>query len=169
MNAEPQQMTLRDATRADWPAILALNDEAVQYTGAMDAARLEKLAAWACYLRVIEREGRIAAFLMGFREGTDYDSPNYIWFNRRFDKFHYVDRVIVAPEFRGQRLADRLYDDFEAFARTKGAPRILCEVNVEPPNPASLRFHARRGFREIGREPYGAAKIVAMFERSLNG
>ena len=157
---------VRDTTRADWPAILALNDEAVQYTGAMDAARLEMLAGWACYLRVIERDGRIVAFLMGFREGSGYDSPNYIWFNKRFDKFHYVDRVVVAPEFRGQRLADRLYDDFETTARANGSPRVVCEVNVEPPNLSSLRFHERRGFSEIGRQPHGA-KTVAMLERLL--
>lgn len=157
---------LREATRADWPSILALNEDAVQFTGAMNAPRLEKLAGWACYLCVVERAGRVAAFLMGFREGTPYDSPNYVWFCNRFDHFHYVDRVVVAPQFRGQRLADLLYDDFEAFARMNGAPRITCEVNADPPNESSLRFHARRGFTEIDRQPYGA-KIVAMFEKPL--
>ena len=157
---------LRDATRADWPPILALNHDAVQFTGVMDAARLENLANWACYLRVVERQGDVVAFLKGFREGTDYDSPNYQWFCERFDKFHYVDRVVVAPEVRGQRIADLLYDDFEAFARANRAPRIACEVNADPPNESSLRFHARRGFTEIDRQPYGA-KIVAMFEKPL--
>ena len=157
---------LRDANRADFPAILALNEEAVQFTGAMDEARLRKLAGWSCYMRLIEREGAVVAFLLGFCECTNYDSPNYIWFNRRFDKFHYVDRVVVAPEFRGQRLAGVLYDDFESFARTNGAPRVTCEVNADPPNESSLRFHARRGFTEIARQPYGS-KVVAMFERVL--
>ena len=132
----------------------------------MDAARLEKLTGWACYLRVVEHGGAVIAFLMGFREGTDYDSPNYIWFCERFAHFHYVDRVVVAPEFRGRGIADLLYDDFEAFARANGALRIACEVNVEPPNPVSLKFHDKRGFREVARKPY-AGKIVAMLEKSL--
>jgi uncharacterized protein len=158
---------IRDATRADWPAILALNEDAVRFTGVMDAARLEHLAALACYLRVIEEEGGVVGFLLGFREGTDYDSPNYIWFNSRFDKFHYVDRIVVAPESRGRGLADHLYDDFEAFARANGAPCITCEVNVEPPNPVSLKFHARRGFHEVGRQPYGPDKIVSLLQHVL--
>jgi predicted GNAT superfamily acetyltransferase len=29
-------------------------------------------------------------------------------------------RVVVSPEFRGRKLADCLYDDFESFARAKG-------------------------------------------------
>ena len=37
-----------------------------------------------------------------------------------------------------------------SYARAQGVPRITCEVNVEPPNPVSLKFHERRGFREIG-------------------
>jgi predicted GNAT superfamily acetyltransferase len=27
---------------------------------------------------------------------------------------------------------------------------LCCEVNVEPPNPGSLRFHERIGFAEVG-------------------
>jgi predicted GNAT superfamily acetyltransferase len=157
---------LRDATPGDWPAILALNEESVHFLSPMDTARLTQLAKAACYLRVIEEDGILAAFLLGFRKGADYDSPNFLWFDARFDDFVYVDRVVVSPEFRGRRLADRLYDDFETFARANGVARVTCEVNVEPPNPVSLRFHARRGFREVGREGY-AGKTVAMLERTL--
>lgn len=158
---------LRDAARSDWPSILALNAESVHFLSPMDEA---KLAAWAkasCYLRVVEQGGAVAAFLLGFRKDADYDSPNFLWFNERFDDFVYVDRVVVAPTFRGQKLADLLYDDFARFARERGIARITCEVNVEPPNPVSLRFHERRGFREIGRQPYGPGKIVSLLECPL--
>ena len=29
-----------------------------------------------------------------------------------------------------------------------------CEVNLAPPNPESLKFHARIGFREVGRQAF---------------
>jgi len=157
----------RDATRANWPAILALNEQSVEYLSPLDEPRLAQLASAACTFRVVEIGGTIAAFLLGFRKGANYDSPNFLWFNTRFDDFFYVDRVVVAPEFRGQKLADRLYDDFESAARAAGVTRITCEVNIEPPNPASLRFHERRGFREIGHQPYGDKKTVAMFLHEL--
>lgn len=161
------QMILRNAKHADWPAILTLNEQSVEYLSPMDEPRLAQLASAAYYFRVVEIDGTIAGFLLGFRKGANYDSPNFLWFNSRFDDFFYVDRVVVAPEFRGQKLADRLYDDFESAARAAGVSRITCEVNIAPPNPASLRFHERRGFREIGRQPYGDRKIVAMFAREL--
>ena len=158
---------LRDATPSDWPAIVALNEADVHFLSPLDAARLTQLAAVACYLRVVEEQGTVAAFLLGFAAGADYDSPNYRWFNARYDAFLYVDRIVVAPAFRGRKLAGRLYDDFEAAARASGAPRIVCEVNIAPPNPASLAFHARRGFREIGRIPYGEGKTVSLLQFDL--
>jgi len=160
-------MILRDATPADWPSILDLNEESVHFLSPMDEARLAQLAAASCYLRVGEEEGAVAAFLLGFAKGADYDSPNYRWFDSRFDAFFYVDRVVVAPAFRGRRLADLLYDDVARSARACGLSIIVCEVNVAPPNPASLAFHARRGFIEIGRQPYGEDKVVALLRRDL--
>lgn len=155
---------LRDATRSDFPAILALNDDSVHFLSPLDEARLTQLAKASCTLRVIEEGGTVAAFLLGFRKGADYDSPNFLWFDARFDDFIYVDRVVVSPEFRGRKLAGILYDDFESYARARGVPRITCEVNVEPPNPVSLKFHARRGFREIGQIPYGPGKTVVLLQ-----
>ncbi|HUB85153.1 MAG TPA: GNAT family N-acetyltransferase [Rhizomicrobium sp.] len=158
---------LRDATKSDFPAILALNAESVHFLSPLDDARLAALAKAACYFRVVEDGGAVAAFLLGFRKGAGYDSPNFLWFDARFDDFVYVDRVVVSAEFRGRKLADRLYDDLESFARANGVDRVTCEVNVEPPNPVSLKFHARRGFREIGQIPYGPGKTVALLQCDL--
>jgi len=158
---------LRFRSSANLDAVLALNEQSVEYLSPLNEPRLTQLASAACHFRVIEIDQTIAAFLLGFRKGAAYDSPNFLWFDTRFDDFFYVDRVVVAPEFRGRKLADRLYDDFESAARAVGVTRITCEVNIEPPNPVSLRFHERRGFREIGRQPYGDRKIVAMFAREL--
>jgi hypothetical protein len=160
-------MLLRDARQSDFPAILALNAESVHFLSPLGEARLAALAKAACYLRVVEEGGAIAAILLGFRKGADYDSPNFLWFDERFDDFVYVDRVVVSPQFRGRKLADLLYDDFESFARANGVTRVTCEVNVEPPNPVSLKFHARRGFREIGQIPYGPGKTVALLQCDL--
>ncbi|HEY1838173.1 MAG TPA: GNAT family N-acetyltransferase [Rhizomicrobium sp.] len=154
-------LSIRDAGRSDWPTILALNEEAVHFLSPMDEALLAKFAEAARYLRVIDEDGALAAFLLAFRKGDDYAGTNFAWFAARFDDFLYVDRVVVAPAFRGRKLADVLYDDLETFARGTGVSRLTCEVNIAPPNPVSLRFHARRGFREVGQVPY-AAKTVAM-------
>jgi predicted GNAT superfamily acetyltransferase len=157
---------IRDAARSDWPAILSLNEAFVHFLSPMDEALLAKFANAASYLRVIVEGGVIAAFLLAFRKGDDYAGTNFAWFSARYDDFLYVDRVVVAPEFRGKKLADIFYDDLEAFARARGVSLITCEVNAEPPNPVSMRFHERRGFREVGQVPY-AGKTVAMLACNL--
>jgi predicted GNAT superfamily acetyltransferase len=44
----------------------------------------------------------------------------------------------------------RLYADLFDRAAEAGHDRIVCEVNRQPPNPASDAFHAALGFAEVG-------------------
>ena len=149
---------LRDATLADFPAILALNAESVHFLSPLDAARLQQLHALAAYHRVVEVDGRAAAFLLALREGADYDSPNYRWFAERYARFLYVDRLVVAAAVQGRRLGARLYDDIIAFAAANGFATLACEFDLEPPNPASAAFHQRFGFRAVGTQWIGGGK-----------
>ena len=157
---------LRDAAQADWPAVLALNAESVQHLSPMDEARLGDLAAAACYFRVVDMEGAIAGFLMAFRKGASYDGQIFRLFNERASDFVYIDRIVVGSEFRGQHIASRLYDDVARFARESDSEILTCEVNVVPPNPASMHFHTQHGFHEIGRHKAGE-KTVALLAREL--
>jgi len=96
--------------------------------------------------------------VLAFREGTDYDSPNYRWFDAHYDAFLYVDRIVVAGSHQGRKLGALLYEDLFAFARASQVPRVTCEFDIEPPNEASRRFHARFGFREVGTQALGGGK-----------
>jgi hypothetical protein len=149
---------LRDAATDDFPSILALNAASVHFLSPLDAARLQRLHAQAAYHRVIEIYGAVAAFLLALREGVDYDSPNYLWFTQHYAQFLYVDRVVVAAAQQGRRLGARLYDDLIDFAAASGVAQLTCEFDLQPPNPASARFHAGYGFREVGRQWLGGGK-----------
>src|SRR5438067_4313899 len=150
---------IRDARSADFPAIAALNAQSEQYLSPMSAARLVQLHAWAAYHRVMEVGAEVAAFLIAFREGANYDSPNYRWFRERYASFVYIDRVVVAAAHRGKGYASALYDDVFAFARENGAETMTCEFDVEPPNEISGRFHASFGFREVGTHSYNNKRV----------
>ena len=150
--------TVRDAAPADFPAILALNAESVHFLSLLDPQRLAHLHAQAAYHRVVEIDGAIAAFLLVLREGADYDSPNYRWFAARHARFLYIDRIVVAANRQGRGLAAQLYDDLLEFARASGIAQLTCEFDLDPPNPASAKFHARYGFNEVGRQWLGGGK-----------
>ena len=93
---------------------------------------------------------KLDAFLLAFDQDAHYDSPNFLWFRARYPRFVYVDRIVVAIAARGRGYARRLYDDLFEHAAAAGHDRVVCEVNTQPPNPASDAFHAALGFVEVG-------------------
>jgi len=150
---------IRKARTTDFPSIAALNAESESFLSPMNEARLERLHGWASYHRLIEGEAGVAAFLLAFREGAGYDSPNYRWFSERYESFVYIDRVVVAPAERGKGLATSLYLDVFAFARKNGAALVTCEFDIDPPNEVSRRFHERLGFEEVGKHAYNNKRV----------
>lgn len=159
---------VRDANASDFHAIVGLNEASVHFTSPMDAARLAQLHAQAAYHRVAEVDGRVQAFLLALRERAAYDSPNYQWFERTYERFLYIDRVVVGAAARGLGLGIQLYADLFAFAAESGTARVTCEFDLDPPNPVSEQFHRRHGFREVGRQWLaGGKKQVSLQVREL--
>ena len=153
----------RQATTADFDDILRLNSDWVHFTSPLDESALDRLHALAAYHKVIEVRGRVVAFLLALREGADYDSPNYLWFSERGGTFLYIDRVIVDRTEQGGGLARMLYDDLFSFAKSQSIPQVVCELDLEPPNDASRRFHDALGFREVGTQwVAGGTKRVSL-------
>ena len=159
----PDAALIRDAAPSDFGAIVALNLESEHFLSPMDRARLEHLDARAALHLVAESAGRVAAFLLAFREGADYDSVNYRWFDDRYARFLYIDRVAVAGQARGRGLAGALYHAVFDHAARHGVTKVTCEYDVEPPNEPSRAFHERLGFRELARQSVaGGRKQVSL-------
>ncbi len=146
-------------------AILALNNEHAAELSWLEPERLSFLLGEAFYTR---RIGTLEAFIMTFDQDARYDSPNFLWFRERYQRFVYVDRVVVAAEARGRGHARRLYQDLFDHASRAGQAIVTCEVNAEPPNPASDAFHAALGFAEVGDAViHGGKKAVRYYLREL--
>jgi uncharacterized protein len=158
---------IRDANETDFGQLLALNAESVNFLSPLDDARLRHLHKQAAYHRVVDDDGTIGAFLLAFREGADYDSPNFAWFSRNYPQFLYIDRIVVSMIVRGRGLGAQLYNDVIAFASASGVERLTCEFDIDPPNSASAKFHAYFGFREVGRQRVGDKKEVSLQVRSV--
>jgi len=141
---------LRPIEPRDVALVIDLNEANVEMLAPLDAARLQQLQAWARRAEVIEVDGAFAGFVITMGPDTDYDSPNYRWFAALYGSaFHYLDRIVLSDQFRRVGLGSAVYDVVEADAL--GVGRLTLEVNAEPANPASLAFHAGRGYREVGR------------------
>lgn len=152
---------------ADLQAVLALNNAHAAELSWLEPERLSHLLGEAFLAR---RIGAAEAFLIAFDQEAAYDSPNFQWFRQRHRRFVYVDRVAVAASARGRGHARRLYEELFARAADAGHGLVTCEVNADPPNPASDAFHAALGFREVGAAAiHGGAKTVRYYARTLPG
>jgi uncharacterized protein len=146
-------------------AALALNNAHAVELSFKTPEAFQALLDAAFYAHWTEGEG---AFLIAFDERADYTSENFLWFRQRYPRFVYVDRVVVAPAHRGKGLAKRLYADLIDRARAAGQALITCEVNSDPPNPASDAFHAALGFQAVGQAGLeGGAKTVRYLALTL--
>lgn len=118
---------------------------------ALSAPDFAALVAASFSARMIEgADGAPAAFLLALSHETPAQGPNHGWFLQHFPAFAYVDRVVVAEDAQGQGLGRALYADLRAQARGAGLATLACEVNLDPPNPGSMAFHERLGFRPAG-------------------
>lgn len=131
-------------------AILALNEEFVQVLAPLSRERLELLDSLASYHRVAVDQDEVAGFVLAFGPDARHDSVNFRWFAARYRSFLYVDRVVVEAHRQGAGIGGLLYRDLFAFAIDEGYEQVTCEIDADPPNPRSERFHERFGFREVG-------------------
>ena len=155
-------LSIRQAQASDFPWILDLNATEEDKTSQIDLARITQLDRWSDYHRVAVVEDRVVGFLLVMSEASDYDGDNFRWFVERYDRFLYVDRIVIDRTAARSGIGSALYGDLIQFGATQGCPALCCEINVLPPNPISHAFHARFGFKEVGRSAEtGASKVVS--------
>lgn len=126
--------------------ILRMNQDFVHWLSPLDEAGLMKLLALSDYAKQINAGD---GALIGYAHDVDYDHKNLKWLRAHFDEFFYIDRIIINAAAQGKGYGGKLYADCEAEALKAGLPRLVCEVNVRPNNPASHSFHTRLGFKAI--------------------
>ncbi|MEA9986533.1 MULTISPECIES: GNAT family N-acetyltransferase [Subtercola] len=161
----------RALTPDDLPQLLALNTAAVPAVNEVERETLGRLVELSHLpVGVVDDDApaKVVGFALAMLADAPYESENYRWFSKRTKDFLYVDRIVVADGARGHGIGQLLYAAVFEAARAAGQHRVFCEVNVEPPNPGSMRFHGRLGFTEIGQQATkGGTVIVAMLEAPL--
>ena len=141
---------LIDYTDDMFDFVLDSNNINKPQVGFLKSERLELLINQANYCKVAKFKGEFAGFLLCLPESQEYDSLNYQWVSKRFSNFVYIDRISVLPKFQNEKIGSALYTDLIYFSAIEGYNLILCEVNIMPPNPGSIRFHKRFDFEECG-------------------
>jgi len=148
-------MSIRRAKEKDLPSILDLNNRESKWVGKKDIDFFQNYMDIPIF-NVFEVNERIVGFLMAMDHNANYHSINFIWFKNKFNKFYYIDRVIVDESMRGKGIASLLYRE---LIDTKGDIPLVAEVSINPSNEGSLIFHDKIGFKEVGTLTSGDKKV----------
>jgi len=160
----PSPPLIRRLHSASEPLLALNNDHAIELS-TLTLAEFDQLIRESFYSATINEAD---ALIIAFDQSSRYDHVNFLWFRDHFDKFIYVDRVVTSAAARGKGYARTLYIDLFERASAAGHDRVVCEVNLDPPNPVSDAFHSSLDFSEVGRAVlYNGEKTVRYLLRRL--
>lgn len=145
--------------------MLEINQENVPAVGDETLERMTQILEWSSLALGVEDEGVLVGYCLIMKPGLPYPSSNYRWFCDRYLDFIYLDRVAFTQSHQGLGWGSRLYAEVE---NRSDAPLFTLEVNLEPRNEGSLRFHDRLGFVEVGQQVSGSGKLVSLMTKKLN-
>jgi uncharacterized protein len=160
---------LKDYNDSYFDFVLSSNNTNEPQVGYLDKEKLAKLIAQTNYCKVAFFNSEPAGFLLCLPENISYSSMNYKWVSDRYSNFMYIDRISVLEKFQNEKIGTALYTDLAYFSSENKYEIILCEVNIQPPNPGSIRFHKKFDFVECGSQfTEGRTKEVQFFFKKCN-
>ena len=141
--------TISETISDELPLIVKMNQEALPAVSSVNINDMNHFLTIVDYFRSLKVEKKLVGFLIALTPGKEYHSVNYKWFEKRFDSFMYVDRIVIDPSYQGNGLGKGFYNDLVDFSNNK-TDRITCEVNIRPKNEGSMIFHEKYGFVQVG-------------------
>jgi hypothetical protein len=151
----------RTLERSDANELVAINNGGYPGVPLATSEELDVLLSVSSVaLGIVGGDESLQGFLIALDPGVDYDSENYRFFESLYDNHLYIDRVVLSSQLRGQGVGTELYERVFDLARARKRDRITCEVNLEPPNPGSLRFHRGLGFLDVDTQATKGGSVV---------
>ena len=165
------QPVVRNIEIADLPRVLEINNANTPGVSELTFTELETDLENSLHALAIDNEqGEVCAFCITFDPGAPDAGANHRWFSERYESFVYLDRIAIDSNHQNHGLGAKLYQAVEQkMLQSAEHSMLCCEVNLEPPNPGSLRFHKRIGFTEVGQSiPEYANYRVSYLSKSLS-
>ena len=163
------QPAVRDIEIADLARVLEINNANTPGVSELTFAELELDLHSSLHALAIDNElGEVCAFCITFDPDAPDAGDNHRWFAERYKSFVYLDRIAIDSNHQNRGLGALLYQSVEQHMLKSAEHSLLCcEVNLEPPNPGSLRFHKRIGFSECGVESTAPGYVVTYLQKLL--
>ena len=161
------QPTVRNIEIADLARVLEVNNANTPGVSELTMAELESDLNNSLHAFAIDNEhDEVCAFCITFAPDAPDAGANHRWFAERFESFVYLDRIAIDSNHQNRGLGALLYQSVEQHMLNSAEHSLLCcEVNLEPPNPGSIRFHKRIGFTEVGQHSHEQGYVVSLLQK----
>ncbi len=164
-----QSALYRVAETKNFNRILEINTEGKPGVAPLNCAELLRMMNLTDYVKVLEINGRVAGYFIAFLKNSNYDGEEFQYFQKELNSnYLYVDQIAIAEKYLGNGLAKEFYRDAEHFAIQFSISQIVCEVNLEPPNPKSLKFHTSLGFHKVTQLTTQDGREVLLLSKKLD-
>ena len=161
------QPIVRNIVSTDVTRVLEINNANTPGVSELTLSELEMDLSNSLHALAIDNEhGEVCAFCITFDLDAHDAGANHRWFADRYESFVYLDRIAIDSNQQNRGLGALLYQSVEHHMLNSAEHSLLCcEVNIEPPNPGSLRFHQRIGFTEVGRHSPQQGYVVSLLQK----
>ena len=161
------QPIVRNIVSTDVTRVLEINNANTPGVSELTLSELEADMTNCLHALAIDNEhGEVCAFCITFDPDAPDAGANHRWFADRYESFVYLDRIAIDSNHQNHGLGALLYQSVEQHMLNSAEHSLLCcEVNLEPPNPGSLRFHKRIGFTEVGRHLPQQGYVVSLLQK----
>ena len=163
------QPIVRNIVSADVTRVLEINNANTPGVSELTMIELATDLKNSLHALVIDNEhGEVCAFCITFDPNAPDAGSNHQWFAERYKSFVYLDRIAIDSNHQNRGLGALLYQSVEQRMLNSAEHSLLCcEVNLEPPNPGSLRFHKRIGFTELGQRSFNDLNRVSLLGKNI--
>jgi predicted GNAT superfamily acetyltransferase len=163
------QPIVRNIVSTDVTRVLEINNANTPGVSELTMIELATDLKNSLHALVIDNEhGEVCAFCITFDPNAPDAGSNHQWFAERFKSFVYLDRIAIDSNHQNRGLGALLYQSVELHMLNSAEHSLLCcEVNLDPPNPGSLRFHERIGFTEVGQHSPQQGYLVSLLQKVI--
>ena len=163
------QPIVRNIVSTDVTRVLEINNANTPGVSELTLSELQTDMKNCLHALAIDNEhGEVCAFCITFDPDAPDAGANHRWFADRYESFVYLDRIAIDSNHQNRGLGALLYQSVEQLMLDSAEHSLLCcEVNLEPPNPGSLRFHERIGFTEVGRHSPQQGYVVSLLQKVI--
>ena len=131
--------------------IIKLNSKNMPAVGRLDEKSFKRFLEHSDYFKLVKYDNQFIGFMVGLLPNRPYNSVNYKWFEKKYESFIYIDRIVISSDYQNQGFGGSFYDDLKNDFKDD-YDFMTCEVNIIPRNDISMKFHKKYGFEEVGHQ-----------------